>query len=70
MAGRIQEFAQMLMWLLHHLLIFRWQIFLPSFYTYRKKGNALIDFKYLMHSHEIVEMILVSNIFQSNLKYI
>ena len=22
---------------------FRWQIFLPSFYTYREKGNALID---------------------------
>ena len=44
MAGSIREFAQMLMWLLRHLLFFRWQLFLPSLHTYREKGNVLINF--------------------------
>ena len=48
--------------LLHHFLILRWQIFLPFFHTYRQKGNTLIDFEYLMHVHQMVETILVSNI--------
>ena len=40
----VAEFCTMLILLLHHLLIFRCQIFLPSFCNYRQKGNALIDF--------------------------
>ena len=43
---------------------------LPAFYTYREKGNMLINFWYLMHGHQIVETILVSNIFQSESKCI
>ena len=60
----------MLMWLLHHFLISRWKIFLPSFYTYREKENEVINFYYSMHGHQILETILVSDIFQSKLKYI
>ena len=60
----------MLIQLLHQLLIFRCRIFLPYFHTYREKGNALIEFQYLMHCHQIVETFLVSNIFRSKLKYI
>ena len=39
--------------LLHYLLIFGCQIFLPSFHTYREKGNVLAI---LLHGHQITEM--------------
>ena len=37
----------MLMWLLHHLLIFRWQIFLSSFYTF---NIIILAFFFLFYS--------------------